>query len=670
MKSPKGFKGKYFSLAAITATVATVTLQAQTASTQQVAQASQEYTKEAHEEDVLLEVDEAPVVVISKKIVVSEAKAPFATEIYTKSQIERSRAKNIYDFLNSQTSLNAVPHYGNPFAQKLDLRGFGAENGYQNVVVTVNGRRLNNIDMSPQLLASIPLETVDKIEILKGSGSVEYGDGATAGVVNIVTKEFSGASAMTYLGSGGRKFGSLMLGIEEEYFSLSGFVEEYRQDGFKTIGSDGKKDEASSTNKGFKASVRPIEDLSLSLGAQSSKMRIFYPNALTLEEYKNNPKTVPAPSWGTLYNEQYYTSDVLSYGLDYALTQAWKVSVEANQERKTSEFVTYGSRSRYHYDSYGAKLSYGEDNLKAVLGGDLFDGDRKGGLSTTTKKNQGAYAKADYSLGQHTFSSGVRDERVRYTYKDTTSHLERTRSLNAYDVGYSFQLDSASSFFANYNHGFQAPDIDRFFAFGGGFNGFIDPMKTKTFNVGYRYKGYPFEFKTALFHARVDNEIYYDASTWTNTNFDQTKKQGVELSGRYQIMYNVYSTLNYAYVKSEITKDANAAIIGNETPGVARHNAKIAFTFQPTFHSALTLSHHYKSGAYAADDIDHSFGKMEAYHSIDLSGSYRFKQYEFFAQITNLFDRSNAVFADNGFSLGVYPVNYERRFLVGVKATF
>jgi len=49
MKSPKGFKGKYFSLAAITATVATVMLQAQTVSAQQLAQASQEYTKEAHE---------------------------------------------------------------------------------------------------------------------------------------------------------------------------------------------------------------------------------------------------------------------------------------------------------------------------------------------------------------------------------------------------------------------------------------------------------------------------------------------------------------------------------------------------------------------------------------------------------------------------------------------
>ncbi|MBE0496298.1 MAG: hypothetical protein IBX45_07790, partial [Campylobacterales bacterium] len=83
MKSPKGFKGKYFSLAAITATVATVTLQAQTVSAQQLAQASQEYTKEAHEEDVLLEVDEAPVVVISKKITSQKSSIITATKTPT-----------------------------------------------------------------------------------------------------------------------------------------------------------------------------------------------------------------------------------------------------------------------------------------------------------------------------------------------------------------------------------------------------------------------------------------------------------------------------------------------------------------------------------------------------------------------------------------------------------
>jgi iron complex outermembrane receptor protein len=40
----------------------------------------------------------------------------------------------MYEFLNSQTSIVATPSYGNPFNQKLDMRGFGND-GYQNIVV-------------------------------------------------------------------------------------------------------------------------------------------------------------------------------------------------------------------------------------------------------------------------------------------------------------------------------------------------------------------------------------------------------------------------------------------------------------------------------------------------------------------------------------------------------
>ncbi len=42
----------------------------------------------------------------------------------------------------------------------------------------------------------------------------------------------------------------------------------------------------------------------------------------------------------------------------------------------------------------------------------------------------------------------------------------------------------------------------------------------------------------------------------------------------------------------------------------------------------------------------------------------------FFTKVNNLFDQENALFADDGTNLGVYPVNYERNFMVGVSAKF
>jgi len=69
-------------------------------------------------------------------------------------------------------------------------------------------------------------------------------------------------------------------------------------------------------------------------------------------------------------------------------------------------------------------------------------------------------------------------------------------------------------------------------------------------------------------------------------------------------------------------------------------------------------------------DFDKSFGKMQSYNTTDFSVSYKYKNYEIFAKVNNIFDETNALFADDGFSLGVYPINYERNFMVGFNAKF
>jgi len=206
MKSPKGFRGRYFSLAAILAFSATVTLANQTQSVVETKKEIQKQEELDDKEELTPSAEELDVVVVSKKIKTKESDATFASEIYTKAMIEKSKAKDIYEFLNTQTSVSTIPNIGNVFTQKIDMRGYGIGDGYQNVVITLDGRRLNSIDLVPQLLSSIPLESIDRIEILKGSGSVEYGDGANAGAINIITKGYEGANLKSYVGSNGLKF--------------------------------------------------------------------------------------------------------------------------------------------------------------------------------------------------------------------------------------------------------------------------------------------------------------------------------------------------------------------------------------------------------------------------------------------------------------------------------
>src|SRR5690554_2918596 len=129
--------------------------------------------------------------------------APYASEIHNHAEIKNSGAISIYDYLGRFSSVNVTSGSGNQFQQKLDMRGYGIGDGYQNIVVTLNGRRLNNIDGVPQLLSSIPLASIERIEVIKGSGSVAQGDGAMAGVINIVTRDLHGVDLSIAGGSHG-----------------------------------------------------------------------------------------------------------------------------------------------------------------------------------------------------------------------------------------------------------------------------------------------------------------------------------------------------------------------------------------------------------------------------------------------------------------------------------
>ena len=74
--------------------------------------------------------------------------APFSSEIYTEDDIKASKSNDVYDFLSQNTSLALAPSSGNRFSQSNSTRGFGLTEGYQNIVITLNGRRSNNIDMT------------------------------------------------------------------------------------------------------------------------------------------------------------------------------------------------------------------------------------------------------------------------------------------------------------------------------------------------------------------------------------------------------------------------------------------------------------------------------------------------------------------------------------------
>ena len=125
------------------------------------------------------------VVVTATKSPEKRKDIPNAVIIIDQKDLQASGAKSIGEFLANEPGIDwqTYGNYGGA-TQQIHIRGM-LGNGTQ---VLVNGVAVNSPSWGIADVGKIPLDNIERIEVVKGSGSVLYGSGAMAGTVNIITK--------------------------------------------------------------------------------------------------------------------------------------------------------------------------------------------------------------------------------------------------------------------------------------------------------------------------------------------------------------------------------------------------------------------------------------------------------------------------------------------------
>ena len=125
-------------------------------------------------------------VVTATKTKLEEKKVPMSTEVITQEEMKEKGAYNVRDALKLVNGLDVqeAAMVGN----NVSLRGMGTNA----TLILVDGRRLASEDsgqtMNVYELNRMNIHAVDRIEIVRGSGSALYGSDAMGGVINIITK--------------------------------------------------------------------------------------------------------------------------------------------------------------------------------------------------------------------------------------------------------------------------------------------------------------------------------------------------------------------------------------------------------------------------------------------------------------------------------------------------
>ena len=297
------------------------------------------------------------IIVPGDQYIAQEIASTSSKEIYTAKDISRSGSSSLFNFLSQHTSLNILPSSGNKSAPLIDIRGYGIESGYQNVVITVDGERINNLDMSPQIIGNIPLSSIANIEIIKGSGSIRHGDGAMGGVINITTSDYIENSIQTSFGSHGLNNNNINVGYKGEKFSIGLSASDDNDDGQSKVDTKGKKAESSNKYNKLKVNIDPTDDLNLFLTTSNVRSNIFYVGPLTKAEFDADPSQIGANASSRQYTSYDYDIDRYSVGLNYKINLLLGVKFLFFQENKSNYSIASWGSSVYDYDNEGLNIT-------------------------------------------------------------------------------------------------------------------------------------------------------------------------------------------------------------------------------------------------------------------------------------------------------------------------
>ncbi|MBT6752780.1 MAG: TonB-dependent receptor, partial [Candidatus Thioglobus sp.] len=607
--------------------------------------------------------------------------------------IDNSGSTNLYDFLSNNTSITITPSSGNRFSQKIDMRGYGTTNGHQNIIITVDGIRLNNHTSSQQTIGNIILNNIDKIEITKGSGSVAYGDGAMSGAIHIFMKDAYDSYIELETGNYGLSNKSISTSSQSDGLSVNASFEAQEKGGYAIADNTGNKDWGKQTNKAINLNLKATNNtqIQLSLAANNSDYR--YAEYQTISQFNANPSQ---NGTGRNYAHSVVNSNEYSLGLNTNINSTLSLKVTSTDEEKSSETVFYwgsGGIKKDKKTSDSITLKYANNNITINSGYSKLYGERKGkswGSSSfdklTTKDNEGYFIQAKQLVNDTTYVAGFRDEKVGYFYNKTSA--TGNHNLTAYNFGINKKIDGNLSMFSNYNKAFQAYDINTAFKYDSGigdsiFDGFIKPMTSKTLNVGLDYTNQNSKTKLTLFRSNLNNEIYLhkqnSSDLGTNANLDKSHKIGIEIDTKHIINPKATIGINYSYIDAIIdfeneTED-RGDFNGKSLPGVSKNTLAANVKFKLDNKSTLTLKHKYRDEAYAEEDFSNTnTEKTKAFNATDLNYAYSHsKDIKLSLDIENLFKKQHATLLGDYNSTGgnvVYPASYTRNIKLGLTYKF
>jgi iron complex outermembrane receptor protein len=476
----------------------------------------------------------------------------------------------------------------------IDIRGYGDSAG-TNLVVVVDGVRISENEISNASLASISSEMIERIEILRGGNSVMWGEGATSGVIHVITRRRNAESDLIGKASvGGETMGGrdarASLSVGNEWMGLTAQVRGYATDGFRK-------------NSAFESNVG---NATLSMGHQRTllaRLSLFsdttisrLPGALTLAQYQQDATQTTHPGDnGSLKSERVALNlernvGDLKLAMDYSQRSRqsgsnWDYGAGDSEVRNsTADVQQISPRAAYVWEGKAGALNamFGADLIEWKYGmDDLYFGAFP---STSHEKgkqsSEAGYANLEYlAAGGLRVAAGVRNEQFHQRVDDTVflTLKEAAPNLTATSFAISQKLASQFTVYGRMAASYRLANVDeiRYLA------GPLKPQETRDGELGLRFTGNGSSVAARLFQQSTENEIACTLTSGgfcTNSNVDPVDRKGAEIEATADLN-STMKLVGTAQALSAVFRSGTFA--GNTVPLTARTNVTARIIYSP-----------------------------------------------------------------------------------------
>lgn len=561
---------------------------------------------------------------------VDETMAPVT--VIDREDIETLQASSLVELLSTTPSLDISTSGGLGSHANIHLRGTNSDH----ILTLIDGVPVGSATAGNMALQYLPVNQIERIEIVRGPRSSLYGADAIGGVIQIFTRKDENKQSQVYadVGYGSDQTRELNAGISGSYqntqYQLS--AGHTQTNGYNYIGTGVDDDDDGHDKTAVSLNINHQINDDLKIGA------------LMLRSEGNSEYD------GSYVNNTDFVEQVISGHINATLAKNWDSLLQINRsDSKSDNFLDNQKRSRFNTKRYSMSwkndLQLNPDSL-LVVGADYSKDyvDSSTDFDETTRWNRAVFAQLQH-FGEHFDSSAS----VRH------DDNEAYGKHNTWNMAFGFPLDESIRLTSSLGTAFKAPSfndlyypLENYPAYSPGLptssysgNPDLEPEQATNFDFGIDANWQQHQWSARFFKTKVEDLIEYisELNEATN-NYDGTMKnisnadiKGLEISYSTEL-WNWQIKANYSLIDAK----------NDDT------NMRLPNRSEQLFNLHLDREHgNYSYGASLVAASDRYIDTEEQYQLggygiINLRTAYSInKQWTLKGKIDNLFDKNYAL---------------------------